>query len=269
MAGPVGLPRLSPGPATLPVRPKPALLPNATLIERDDLTPDVARMVVRPDGPIPSFAAGQYFSLGLTIDDRPILRPYSTASAPGALAGLEFLVRRVRGGTFTPKLWSLGPGDRLWIGPPKGLFLLKPGDRRTHLLVSAGTGIAPFIAMASQLLGRIDPPQVVMAHGVSYEAELAYRDRLEALAASRPSFVYSPAVSRPDAPENDRWHGRTGRVERTLPGLWTELGLEAVTTVAYLCGNPDMVAAARRTLLELGLPADAIYHENYWAVATT
>ena len=30
---------------------------------------------------------------------------------------------------------------------PKGRFLLEPDDDRTHLYVSTGTGIAPFISM--------------------------------------------------------------------------------------------------------------------------
>ena len=30
---------------------------------------------------------------------------------------------------------------------PKGLFMLELDDHRTHLYVSTGTGIAPFVAM--------------------------------------------------------------------------------------------------------------------------
>ena len=32
--------------------------------------------------------------------------------------------------------------------------MLEPDDDRTHLFVSTGTGIAPFIAMSQQLLAR-------------------------------------------------------------------------------------------------------------------
>jgi ferredoxin--NADP+ reductase len=266
---------LAPGPKPLlggvplpsPPRPRPALVPNATLADREDVTQDIARLVVRPDGPIPAFEPGQYFSLGLNLQTGPVLRPYSTASARGATDGLEFLVRRVSVGALTPSLWNVAIGDRIWIGPPKGLFALRSGDRRTHLLISAGTGIAPFISMLPELVGpsAAAVPRVVVAHGVSHMPELAYRVRLELLAAEYPKFIYAPTVSRPNSPENAGWSGLVGRVERVLPSLWSELGMTADSTVAYLCGNPDMVAASREVLAGLGMSESAILHENYWA----
>jgi ferredoxin--NADP+ reductase len=250
---------------------------NASLVEREDLTPSVARFIVAADVPIPQFEPGQYFSLGLPTGGGMLLRPYSTASPRGARDALEFLVRRVPGGAFTPTLWNAAVGDRLWIGPPKGLFRLTPNDPRTHLFVSSGTGIAPFISMLDELLQRREigddgaqpeaqsGPQVVVAHGVSYAAELAYRDRLERDASANPRLAYVPTISRPAAPENAGWVGRTGRVESILADLCAQLLLDPASTVAYLCGNPEMIAASRETLRRLGFPAGAVVHENYWA----
>jgi ferredoxin/flavodoxin---NADP+ reductase len=253
--------------AGLPIPPRSTsrrpFTPNAVLAERHDLTPDVARLVVRPDSPVPAFEPGQYFALGLALDDVPVLRPYSTASPRGAAHTLDFLVRRVPTGTLTPVLWNLSVGERLWIGAPKGLFILKPHDRRTHLLVSAGTGIAPFISMLNELIGT--GTRVVVAHGVSYASELAYRPWLESVAAAHADVLYVPTVSRPDAPQNAGWTGRSGRVERLLPSVWEELSLDPADTVAYLCGNPEMVERSRETLLARGLAAESIVHENYWA----
>jgi NAD(P)H-flavin reductase len=53
-------------------------------------------------------------------------------------------------------------------------------------------------------------------------------------------------------------------VEQALASIVAEFGLQPATTVAYLCGNPDMVERSREVLLAAGLPADAIVHENYW-----
>ena len=268
-AGPIS--RSIPLIAGLPIPPRSAprrpFTSNAVLAERHDLTPDVARLVVRPDSPVPAFEPGQYFALGLALDDVPVLRPYSTASPRGAVRTLDFLVRRVPTGTLTPILWNLTVGQRLWIGAPKGLFLLKPNDRRTHLLVSAGTGIAPFISMLNELIGT--GTRVVVAHGVSYASELAYRPWLESVAAAHAEIVYVPTVSRPDAPQNAGWTGRSGRVEHALPSICEELALDPSDTVAYLCGNPEMVERSRETLLAHGLAGDAIVHENYWASTKT
>jgi ferredoxin/flavodoxin---NADP+ reductase len=267
------------GPAVAP-RPerRREFIPNATLAERDDLTPLVARYVVRPDAAVPSFEPGQYFSLGFEIGDRLVLRPYSTASPRGATQALEFLIRRVPNGTLTPELWRGSVGDRLWIGPPKGLFMLKPNDTRTHLLVSSGTGIAPFMSMLGELLSGVADgdasrraaltgPRVVVAHGVSYESELSYRQRLQSLAARSPRLTYVPTLSRPDDPENAGWVGRSGRVETILAGICEDLSLDPADTVAYLCGNPDMVARSWEALRDRGFAAEAVVHENYWTTA--
>ena len=277
----VGLARLSG--ATTVARPenRREFAANAWLAGREDLTPVVARFVIRPDGPIPPFEPGQYFSLGLPGETGVLLRPYSTASPRGTTDALEFLVRRVPTGVFTPALWRTAVGDRIWIGPPKGLFRLKPGDPRTHLLVSSGTGVAPFISMIDELLTRGEAgddhaqprarsgPHVVVANGVSYAPELVYRSRLEGMASADPRLAYVPTVSRSDEPENAAWTGRTGRVESILGELCVELGLDPLDTVAYLCGNPEMIATSREALRGLGFPADAIIHENYWAAVGT
>ena len=46
--------------------------------------------------------------------------------------------------------------------------------------------------------------------------------------------------------------------------VFADLGLKPDDTIAYLCGNPDMILAAEGTLLELGLPETSIKTELYW-----
>jgi ferredoxin--NADP+ reductase len=239
------------------------IAPNATVTGRADLTETIARFRVRPDAGVPPFKPGQYFALGLEIDGRLLQRPYSTASPAGTIDELEFLVRRVAAGTFTPRLWEVGPGDRIWIGPPKGLFTLLPGDERTHLFISTGTGLAPFISMTEALLRRDGHPRVVVVHGASYVSELAYRDRLENWDAAGQA-QYVPTISRPTDPANAGWTGSSGRTESVLASVCPALDLDPNATVAYLCGNPDMIEAASRTLAEIGFPGAAIVREHYW-----
>jgi CDP-4-dehydro-6-deoxyglucose reductase len=244
---------------------------NATVVERDDLTGTVLRLRVRPDGGIPTFRAGQYFALGLRVDGHFVQRPYSAASPPGTSADLEFLVRLVPGGALTPSLWMLGPGDRVRIGPPKGLFRLDPGDHRRHLFLATGTGIAPLVAMLAERLAwrgggsflpdRAGPPIIV--HGVAHVLELVGRDRLERLAAGG-AIVYEPAVSRPGDPLNAGWSGRTGRLDALVETIARDVTLDASAAVAYLCGNPAMITAVGPRLAAFGLPPAAIRSEQYW-----
>jgi ferredoxin--NADP+ reductase len=242
-----------------------ALDDNAVVAGRVDLTRSVARFRIRPDAPVGHVEPGQYLTLGLMVDGRRLQRPYSTATPAGVHAELEFLIRLVPGGALTPRLWDLRVGDRLHLGRPKGLFTRIPDDPRTHLFIATGTGLAPFAAMVGTLLQEPSPPRAVVVHGVAHVAELAYRERFERHAAAG-VVAYAPSISRPGDPANAGWAGRTGRIDAILEDVWDAHGLVPDDTVAYLCGNPEMIAAGERILAARGLRGDAIRSEHYWPI---
>jgi ferredoxin--NADP+ reductase len=238
---------------------------NATLVERRGLTADVATLYVRPDGAGAPYRPGQYATLGLMHGDRVVARPYSMASPHVDDDAWEFHVRRVRGGALTERLWEVPVGGRLQLGMPRGRFTADPSDGRSHVFVATGTGIAPFVAMIRDDIAAGRGRSVVVIHGVGHEDELGFRDLLASLAAEHPSrFRYVPTISRPDDARNAGWAGAVGRAERVLAERWGSLGLDPATTVAYLCGNPGMVASARVTLAERGLAGEDVHTESYW-----
>ena len=101
---------------------------NATLVGREDLTPVLARFRVTPDdGPV-TFVAGQYATLSLADASAPP-RPYSIASRPGA-RDLDFVISLVPDGSLTPRLFELGVGSRVHVGPARGLFRLDADEQR-------------------------------------------------------------------------------------------------------------------------------------------
>ena len=154
---------------------------------------------------------------------------------------------------------------------PKGKFMLQPDDERTHIFISSGTGNAPFVSMMRQLLVDGRPRRVVFLNGVSYAEEIGYRDVLESWQ-SRADYpvTYVPTVSRANDPRNAAWTGRTGRVESILGPVLDELGLDAANSIAYICGNPDMILSRRgdppRTRLSGGAgPQGAVLAEGQGA----
>ncbi len=247
-----------------------AAAPNATITEREDVSPGVARFRIRPDDGVPAFEPGQYLALGLEIEGRPLQRPYSTASARGEADALEFLVRLVPGGALTPRLWALRAGDRLRLGRPKGLFTADTADPRRPVHVATGTGIAPLLSMLETRLRETDDGlpnrRPIVIHGVARAADLAWRGRFETLAA-RGRIAYVPAVSRPADPANVGWTGAQGRVDALLPSVLAAAGADPNATVAYVCGNPGMTLAAGSALRTFGLPDEAIRSESYWVAA--
>jgi ferredoxin/flavodoxin---NADP+ reductase len=240
---------------------------NARLVRREDETDSLAYFWVRFDGDPTPFEPGQYMTIGVMVDGRISQRPYSVASAPAVAGetGYEMYVRRVQGGTFTPTLFDLPVGHRMRMIGPKGKFTLLPDDDRIHIFISSGTGNAPFVAMMRQLLIDGRPRPAVLLNGVSYAHELGYRPLLEGwIASGEYPVTFVPTVSRPDDPSNASWMGRTGRVESILAPVLDELGLTPANSIAYICGNPDMIVSAEETLLGRGYGEDQIHKELYW-----
>jgi ferredoxin-NADP reductase len=249
------------------VRRAPDLSDNAVLVARDLLSPTVARLVVRPDGGVAPFVAGQYLALGVRVDDRVVQRPYSTASDPAGADAHEFLVRHVPGGALTPHLWSLPVGSRVRLGPPKGAFTLVDGDEKAHLFVATGTGLAPFLAMLRTLARRPNPPRTLLVHGAARVEDLVCGDEIANLAAGGLPIAYVPTISRPDDPANRGWLGPTGRAEAVLAVVLRSADLAPDGLSAYLCGNPGMVAAAEVALLAHGVAPADIHAERYWTAS--
>ena len=138
---------------------------NATVIQRAELNPDLIIVRVRPDGPLFDFKAGQYTVLGLpgsslraafsdpetepSPPERLIRRAYSISSSSRQNEYIEFFISLVRSGQLTPRLFVLEEGDRIWMGSKAvGRFTLSEVDgSHDLLLISTGTGLAPYISM--------------------------------------------------------------------------------------------------------------------------
>ncbi len=241
--------------------------PNATLVNREPVGATIVRLLVRPDGGIPSFRAGQYFALGLQGGTGFVQRPYSTSSPQDEGDALEFLVRLVADGALTPRLWELHRGARLRLGPPKGLFAADVTDPRRRLLVGTGTGIAPLLSILETHLQGVPAgrpaTRPVIVHGASFATDLAGQARLAALeSAGRISYV--PAVSRPFDAANVGWRGATGRLDGLLPDIIATYDVDPGATLAFICGNPSLVDAATHVLGGAGIPIEAIRTEA-WA----
>ncbi len=240
---------------------------NATLVRRVDQHESLSYFWVRFDEEPTPFEPGQYMTIGVFVDGKIVQRPYSVASAPGSAGdtGYEFYLRLVKGGTFTTMLWGLLTGHRMRMIGPKGKFLLEPDDDRVHMFISSGTGNAPFVSMMRDTLATGQVRRAVFLNGVSHVRDLGYRELVEGWQASGEYPVtFVPTISRPGDPTNAGWTGRTGRVESIVAPVFEDLGLSPDSTVAYLCGNPDMILSAEQTLLELGLPETAVKKELYW-----
>jgi ferredoxin--NADP+ reductase len=235
---------------------------------RENLTPDLAIIRVQPaDGSaVPDFKAGQFVALGLKLDgdNRITYRAYSLSSPPEEKRYFEFYVKWATEpvmGKFTSALFKMGDSGELYWRKPAGAFTIEDKtadgvpDTRRLILVASGTGLAPFVSYVLHLKSVGSKREIVLLHGAKYAKELGYRDVLERMAASDPTFQYLATVSRPDHKLSQGWHGSTGRVEALLgPQLEKTVG-EKVTpanSFFHICGYQGTIDSVVAILSPLG-----------------
>lgn len=245
-----------------------------TLIERVDFSEDLAVFRLRADEPV-EFTPGQYATIGLFDDstDRPLLRPYSVASAPGSTE-LEFFIERVEEGALTSQLWQLDQGAEVWMrNKIVGRFVLDT-SRPYHFMAATVTGVGPYVSIVRDQLhaleaGEIDTPkEMFILHGASRSWELGtYREELSRLARRVDWLEYVPTVSRPW--EDPEWSGECGRVEDILRKYLDASPFSPSETAAYTCGHPKMIDKAQGVFLRAGFSEEALHEEKYFVERAT
>ena len=127
------------------------------------------------------FQNGQFAMIGLEVEGRPLLRAYSMASANHE-EELEFFSIKVQDGPLTSRLQKIKEGDTILVGrKATGTLIpdnLLPGSRL--LLLSTGTGLAPFVSLIKDpdVYDRFE--SIVLVHGCRQVAELAYGESVVA-----------------------------------------------------------------------------------------
>jgi ferredoxin/flavodoxin---NADP+ reductase len=265
---------------------------NAVLTRRTEISPGSLVIRVVPERwQVPPFKPGQFAVLGLppeaprceaadAEDPTPkrgllIRRAYSIASSSVEREYLEFYVTLVYSGSFTPRLFALKEGDRLWLGPTiSGLFTFDEVPARANIvMIATGTGLAPYMSQLRTHLTAEEARRYAVIHGARHSWDLGYRGELYALERVCPTLTYLPVISRlHHAPEP--WGGAMGYVQDVWQGghvgqAWG-FGPSPSNTHVFLCGNPDMIDAMVEILRPQGFREHAgqqpgeIHSEKYW-----
>lgn len=194
------------------------------------------------------FSNGHFTMIGLRVNEKPLLRAYSIASA-NYEEHLEFLSIKVEDGPLTSRLQHIQVGDSIVVGrKPTGTLVtdyLLPGKRL--YLLATGTGLAPFMSIVRDPSTYEKFEQVILVHGVRTVDELAYHDLLlQALPSHEflgeivsSQLRYYPTVTR----EQFR---NTGRIPDLLESgkLCNDLSLPQLNVAedrVMICGSPGML----------------------------
>ena len=254
--GNAGLTTASPPPAWPGFRPL-----QVTAIERESESVISIRLE-DPDGtPLPPPRPGQYLTLRIHLDgaQKSVLRNYSLSGPPDA-GYYRITVKRERDGAASGYLHSrLAVGDLLDIAAPRGTFIL---DRTQApvLLISAGIGATPVLAMLHALADEHSDREIWWLHGARSRRDHSFAAEAHALLASLPNVRSRVFYS---APGPDDREGRDfDEAGRLTPSALAELEPPR-DAQAYLCGPTPFMDEISAGLAAIGLDASHIHTEPF------
>jgi ferredoxin-NADP reductase/MOSC domain-containing protein YiiM len=256
--GNAGLTAVSPPPAWPGFRP---LTVTAVEPETDSI---VSVQLAGPGGAaVPAAWPGQFLVLRLPAqpDQPPLLRSYSLSGPPGAPA-YRISVKREPHGAGSQYIHSrVRAGDVLEAAAPRGTFTLRPGQAPV-LLISAGVGATPVLAMLHALAAARSDRDIWWLHGARNRADEPFaaesRSLLATLARGHRHVCYSHPG--PDDVQGSDYQ-TTGRL---TAAVLADLNLPRDGD-AYICGPAAFMADVSAALVGLGVDGSRVHTEIFGA----
>jgi ferredoxin-NADP reductase/MOSC domain-containing protein YiiM len=207
---------------------------------------------------LPRPAAGQYLTLRVEgAGDPPPVRSYSLSSPPGADT---YRISVKREGAVSSYLNSrLRPGTILDVAAPRGEFVLTDGAGPV-LLISAGIGVTPMVAMLHQLAAAGGTREVWWIHTARDASQHAFAAEAHQLLQSLPRAHERVFYTSPDTEPPAGIHVTRGRPTLAALSLPTDAS-------AYVCGPASFMADTRAALGELGIAPGRVHTELFGALA--
>ncbi len=200
------------------------------------------------------FRAGQFIWLTLAPNSPPFHdHPFSIASAPAELPRLRLIIREA--GDCTDGFGETEPGTRVAVDGPHGSFVLDGTGKRV-IMLAGGVGIAPLLGMLEEAASEGDGRSFQLLYAARSPQEITCIARVSALQSQLNLSVRYLVDTDARLPAFLQGPVRPEHVKEAL-------GPSPRDAIAYVCGPPLMMESATDTLLELGVPANAIHYERF------
>lgn len=213
-----------------------------------------------------SYIPGQFLPIRVEPQgwDAPANRTYTLSSAPGS-PHYRITVKREGAGGVSDWLHDHATVGTVIDGmAPRGSFTFEADARTPVVLLSAGVGITPMVAMVDSLLvnnGRtLHHAPIWFIHGARHSGHHAFRAHLDDKAARHSNFHVHVRYSRP-LPDDavGRTHDSEGVVDIAL--LKSILPFDNYQF--YLCGPAAFMQSLYDGLIDLGVRDTSIHFESF------
>jgi len=256
-AGNAGLAAVSPPPAWPGFRP---LAVTAAERESDSV---ISVHLADPEGAaVPPAQPGQFLTLRLPASPgAQLLRSYSLSGAPGASSYRISVKREPHGAGSRFMHTRVRAGDLLEVAAPRGTFTLQPGEAPV-LLISAGVGATPVLAMLHALAATGSGRDIWWLHGARSRSEEPFAAESRSLLAALTSGHRHICYSRPGSGDvKGRDYQTSGRLS---PAVLAALNIPR-NADAYICGPAAFMAEVSAALVGMGVDGARIRTEIFGA----
>ncbi len=205
--------------------------------------------------------AGQFVTVAVEVGaGERLLRSYSLSSGPHT-GGCRISVKREPGGRVSGHLHgALNVGDVVELAPPNGRFVLGDLGDRAVVLISAGIGVTPVLAMLETLAARPCDRELWWIHGARDGSEHAFADEARAHLAGLSNAHSHVRYSRPahgDLPGRDfDAAGRLSAADVLALGVPRDAEFR-------LCGPATFVAEISAGLIAGGVAEQRLKSESF------
>lgn len=135
------------------------------------------------------FKPGQFVTLELEIEGKPVMRSYTISSSPSVPYSFSITVKRVPGGLVSNFLHdTMHEGAELPVHGPVGLFNAIDFPAQKVLYLSGGVGITPVMSMARWFYDTNGNVDMVFVHSARSPKDIIYHRELEQMASRIPNF---------------------------------------------------------------------------------
>jgi ferredoxin-NADP reductase/MOSC domain-containing protein YiiM len=224
---------------------------------------DVLSLVMQSrDGqPLRAALPGQYVVLRIQRPgDGPLLFRSYSLSGPQSTERYRISVKIEPNGLAGTYLREhVEVGDALDVSLPRGNFILQT-EERPVVLLSAGIGVTPVLAMLRALVAARSTQQVFWLYGTRDRQHHPFAGEVRRLMLTLPRGRSYVCYSRPGL--HDKLTGdfdATGHLSRSV---FEEVGVPRDSDV-YLCGPARFMGEMKDTLLTLGLAPERIHVELF------
>lgn len=203
-------------------------------------TEDSVTLTLRPNRAWKGLRAGQFVQVSVEIDGVRHTRCYSPASPEGSGRELEITIKRHPDGLVSNFLAGHArPGMVIGLSQADGDFHLPDSRPDSILLIGAGSGITPLMAILRTLCAEGHAGQIALIQYALDPDRTIYRQELDRLAVENPNFKLTRSYTRaPGAGELDG-HFSPAHLPQAEPSF-----ADAET---FACGPPALLDAVRGT----------------------